>query len=60
MPFNTTPKNFKEVSEDMEYLDTFLKKLITELDKIDWVRLFTAFPAGGGSTPPPQIPRWPP
>lgn len=53
--------NLNELSDNMELIDDFLTKLDAEiLRKIDWVKLFGAYPAGGGSTPPPNVPRWPP
>ena len=53
--------NLNELSDNMELIDDFLTKLDAEiLKKIDWVKLFGTFPAGGGNTPPPNVPRWPP
>jgi hypothetical protein len=58
--FKTKVKKWWEVSDDMEDINDFLTQLVNELQKIDWVKLFADYPTGGGGTPPPQIPKWPP
>jgi hypothetical protein len=58
--FKRKVKDWKETSDNMEEIDDYLTQLSLLVGSIDWQTLFTDYPDPGGSTPPPNVPKWPP